>query len=69
MFYDYLNDEDDRRSELLSEAEDIYQTELTTYGTTSFDISDLEGMSIEELEDFISSHWKERINLWTIILA
>lgn len=56
MFYDYLNDEDDRRSELLSEAEDIYQTELTTYGTTSFDISDLEGMSIEELEDFISSH-------------
>ena len=55
MFYDYLNDEDDR-SELLSEAEDIYQTELSRYGTTSFDISDLEGMRIEELEDFISSH-------------
>lgn len=54
MIFNYLNN-DDRRKELLSNAEDIYQTELSAFGTTSFDISALEDMDIEELEDFISN--------------
>ena len=60
MIYSYSNNEGNRRRKLLSESDDIYQTELSTYGTTSFDISDLEDMDDDEHEDFIASHQQRR---------
>lgn len=49
-------DIESRKTKILRKMEDIYQMEIETFGTASFDIGDLENMELEELEDFAANY-------------
>lgn len=44
------------KAEILRKMNDVYQTEIETYGFASFDIYKLENMNLEELEAFASDY-------------